>query len=352
MKQSQILNLRAVDNRTVKVTIGKTQQKRFRLRTHFLLVPLAYMVTRLRVHAFYPQLTSSALFKSKSTRQSASSYHQAIQSEILKPLSGVEQNSQEDEDEDEFDYSCYPPYNPLFDGKNVITQSMPSPSSRFIERIAPTSPNLWEQFSSGFRDKPISRNIGVDVIVEFSDAKDGAAALMEKCLASSKGDAIDIDELNETEEYIRKVLSFFQQHISEDKMFCKARIASSIGSAGQKCPRWHVDHVPLRLVMSLAGPGCVYIPFEKETNHGNNVNRDALNGLDEADNMRANTLILPHGDRDIAVFANEGDVVLLMGRAWEQEKRNICATPHRSPELGEDQLRVLLIVDIVPTTHD
>jgi Protein of unknown function (DUF1826) len=38
------------------------------------------------------------------------------------------------------------------------------------------------------------------------------------------------------------------------------RIVSSRGTAaGTKCPLWHVDHVPVRWIQALVGPGCEYV---------------------------------------------------------------------------------------------
>lgn len=108
----------------------------------------------------------------------------------------------------------------------------------------------------------------------------------------------------------------------------------------------------MRLVLSLAGPGCVYIPIEKEVAHANYVDRNVLNESEEDDTARANEMILPRGEEELAVHAKEGDAILLMGRAWETENNNsketTCfAAPHRSPTLDSDEVRVLLVADYV-----
>ena len=59
-------------------------------------------------------------------------------------------------------------------------------------------------------------------------------------------------------------------------------------------------------------------------------------------------MILPNGEQDLAVYAEAGDAVLLMGRAWSESSNKVPAAPHRSPEIEEDQLRILLVVDVVP----
>merc|ERR1712071_719109 len=111
-------------------------------------------------------------------------------------------------------------------------------------------------------------------------------------------------------------------------------MVSSLGPIGTKCPRWHIDHVPIRLVMSLVGPGCVYLPHEYEIQRNNhhdisyNLNRDALNSLDEDNTELANRILVPsdihnnddnndnnnnnnnNKNKNVIVKANTGDVVL------------------------------------------
>jgi hypothetical protein len=135
---------------------------------------------------------------------------------------------------------------------------------------------------------------------------------------------------------------------------CNAWIVSSIGSVGQKCPWWHVDNVPLHLMISLARPGCIYVPIQKEkemqvemNNNGNNkngdsheniygVNWDTLNGLEEWDNMLANKIILHNSEENLAVYASEGDVVLLTGRAWDMNMN-----------MKENQIEIMFVIDIL-----
>ena len=147
----------------------------------------------------------------------------------------------------------------------------------------------------------------------------------------------------------------------------KARLVSSRGTTGQKCPRWHIDHVPLRLVMTLDGPGPMYVPFQIEDESSLSlplplplhpqmvVDRSALNGLEIEDTEQANSVILPRGEEGVAVTASVGEAILLMGKAWEKKDDNsamdsrVLAVPHRSPEIEDGQLRVLITVDVIPT---
>jgi hypothetical protein len=299
--------------------------------------------------AFSPQKTRWAQLKDHDTNTRLS--HNACASTESTPSIPLSLGIQETVQGSEDDFrASYPPRNPLFETSNFITKHMPVPSTAFIHNIAPEAPKLWDLITQ----KNENGRIGVDITVEFRDAKEGSAALVQKCLVRSNAEMLD-EELEGIENYIADALVFFQESIGNEQEngIFKARLVSSLGSVGEKCPRWHVDHVPLRLIMSLAGPGCIYIPMEKEVGHPFRVNRDALNELDDDDTARANEVILPYGEKDVAVYADEGDVLLLMGRAWEDHYSDELvksgrAAPHRSPQLSKDQLRVLLVVDLLP----
>ena len=186
----------------------------------------------------------------------------------------------------------------------------------------------------------------------------------------------------EITQHLSNVLSYYQSiathNNNEDgnSKKCQARIVSSIGEKGIKCPRWHADHVPVRLVMALRGPGCEYIPHELEVGRRNRgssssnssdeerlVDRHALNNIDEDDTRIANDIIVPPNEaiEEAIIHAREGDAVLLMGRAWEENvditsledvdssssNNVVLAAVHRSPMLEPGQERILLTVDLV-----
>ena len=65
---------------------------------------------------------------------------------------------------------------------------------------------------------------------------------------------------SDTLQHLTSVLSYFQDvaamsNGSNHDVKCIARIVSTVGSVGIKCPRWHADHVPVCLVMIILGPG-------------------------------------------------------------------------------------------------
>ncbi len=271
----------------------------------------------------------------------------------------------------------------------------------------------------------------IDVSIEFDNAYIGAKELVNSCLQQKKQQQQDppCDCCNDDSSTINTEINHFQENITDnnhqenqviieyfttifqyfqDSITCtpfnqdnistnfndrsyryKARIISSLGQKGMKCPRWHIDYVPVRLIMSLKGPGCIYVPYETEMKTVKKkkhmakeekmimVNRKALtNGIDEVDSMIANSIIMPNdSERRLAKVGKEMEAVLLMGRLWEGEGReegfikqrqqqqqqqvhqssnddnvgmNVLAVPHRSPNLEYDEMRILLTVDILP----
>jgi hypothetical protein len=203
------------------------------------------------------------------------------------------------------------------------------------------------------KSRQIRRGIlGADVTAFFDDPVDGARQLLDGC-----GIKIENDN-DETLRHLASALSYFQDYVSFASggmaRKCKARIVASRGPIGIKCPRWHLDHVPVRLIMSLVGPGCDYVPESISPRATNNVyvDRHALNGLDMDDSIRANTIIVP--EEAGVVHAKVGEAVVLMGREWDTvgeamdngDTGTIHAAAHKSPDLSPFESRVLLTVDL------
>jgi len=174
----------------------------------------------------------------------------------------------------------------------------------------------------------------IDVSVEFSDAKEGAKVLAQKCGLN-----------NSIEPFFQKSMSYFQK-LCFDMMLSstnnlpkvKVRVVGTRGSPAIKCPRWHVDHVPLRWIQSLVGPGCDYVVDEEM------VNRDALNALDWTGEHSVEEI-----NHQIVVpalgatrQAPEGQAVILLGRS-----SSTPACVHKSPDLNLFQGRVLMTMDVV-----
>lgn len=243
--------------------------------------------------------------------------------------------------------------------------------------------NFISNEKNGHQHHTLIRNVDV----KFEDPADGAREILERCgIISCPQIKHSVDSTDNTqrlprleETHLTQVLSYFQSIAAppnNPNALCRARIVSTVGQIGTKCPRYHADHVPVRLVMSLVGPGCEYIPHELEflkeaecldgVNWQRIVDRNALNNLDEDDTAKANDIIVSPAllalatvQRGASVIkhAKEGEAVILMGKAWEDtryatekslEGRDlVLAAVHRSPQLNPGQERMLLTVDLV-----
>ena len=222
------------------------------------------------------------------------------------------------------------------------------------KRIVPKADLVGTLFSGamGRGGRQMRRGIlGADVTVIFDDPFEGARQLLNGC------DIQFQDDNDETLQHLQAALSYFQHYVSFASggvaRKCKARIVASRGPIGTKCPRWHLDHVPVRLIMSLIGPGCDYIPESISPHATNNVyvDRHALNGLDMDDSARANRIIVP--DDNGVVHSKVGEAVVLMGREWDTvgeasdgDNGILHAAAHKSPDLSPFEGRVLLTVDL------
>lgn len=100
---------------------------------------------------------------------------------------------------------------------------------------------------------------------------------------------------------------------------------------GPMCPRFHVDHVPCRLITTYGGRGTEWLAEEQ-------VDRELLGRVD---------LPLRHpetGDgstHELAPWA----IGLFRGEGWLEG--SVGGVVHRSPHIGPDQPRLLLTLDFV-----
>jgi len=256
----------------------------------------------------------------------------------------------------------------IFQNTNAVSKNIPIPHQNIWRRSLPNKEkkkiSFWDSISSTIhkdKDHKISIN---DVSVQFDNPSIGARELLEKAgVVISKDDTMAEEE---TIHHLTSILSYFQSIAggTDINAKCKARLVSTIGERGVKCPRWHLDHVPVRLIMSIVGLGCEYIT-EKfgDGDQMKIVNRTALNSLDEENTQIANDIIVPKKlvfDRakkgeEIIQYAKEGEAILLMGKGWEEEYIDSSsinediplAAVHRSPILKHNEERVLLTVDLV-----
>jgi len=135
-----------------------------------------------------------------------------------------------------------------------------------------------------------------------------------------------------------------------------ARIVATRGSPSTKCPAWHQDHVPVRWIQSLVGPGCEWVELadkdswdtapedaESEKEEASAVMKESV---DELNQRRIDPRTPIHQELP-------GEAVLLVGRLWDQHCRhaknqNLTAVVHRSPSgFLQWEGRVLLTMDVL-----
>lgn len=251
-----------------------------------------------------------------------------------------------------------PKRHPVFESTNAEVFRSPPPK-RIWNRIIPDADVRGVLSALSFNIAERVGSIGKDITVEFIDPEQGALELMSRCgfcgpdffNVSDPQVKLAIGHLTSLFAYYQAIVSYVHQQES-DRLGpkCRARLVSSRGSVGQKCPRWHTDKVPVRLISSLVGPGTDFIPTEMEFRAG--LNRDAVESLQEPDTCVANAIIVSGSTTEGEGFvsAREGDAVILMGKSWQRddERELVKAAVHRSPELGPLEGRVLLSVTVAP----
>ncbi|AQA18609.1 hypothetical protein BST95_10545 [Halioglobus japonicus] len=101
------------------------------------------------------------------------------------------------------------------------------------------------------------------------------------------------------------------------------------------CPRFHVDHVPCRLVTTFQGPATQWLAHE-------HVNRDKLGSGSKGKTDETSGLYSCPTDTQ---QASPGDILLLKGERWAgNEGRGLV---HRSPAVADNEQRLLLTLDLI-----
>ena len=118
-------------------------------------------------------------------------------------------------------------------------------------------------------------------------------------------------------------------------LLCANELLVSLESPDEAmCPRFHVDRVGVRLLVTYTGPGTEWLPNE-------HVDRRWLGSPGQGLPDDQNGLMLPGAEvQQVSPF----DVVLLKGEAWPGAEG--FGAVHRSPD-PEGQRRVLLRVDML-----
>ena len=101
------------------------------------------------------------------------------------------------------------------------------------------------------------------------------------------------------------------------------------------CPRFHVDHVPCRLITTYQGPATEWLPHPC-------VDRSKLGS--RSGGLPDESSGLYQGPEDIQ-GAQAGDVLLLKGERWEGNEG--AGLVHRSPGIPAGDRRLLLTMDLL-----
>lgn len=99
---------------------------------------------------------------------------------------------------------------------------------------------------------------------------------------------------------------------------------------GPMCPRFHVDHIPCRLITTYGGRGTEWLPEAC-------VDRRLLGCSDLPLAAAAST--------DAIQVIESGCIALFRGEGWEGG--SVGGVVHRSPHIGEEAPRLLLTLDFV-----
>lgn len=170
---------------------------------------------------------------------------------------------------------------------------------------------------------------GCDVSIEWSVPHEGSRRLLQYLFPSP----VVVEKL---QPFLQESFETFQSLATSNHCKFKARIVATRGPSGTKCPRWHVDHVPLRWIQSLVGPGCDYVLGCE------GIDWKAMNDLDSGE-KDVNEKLVNEDVADIQHAPTQQGVVL-----WGAENtKGLTPAVHKSPSLGVFEGRVLLTLDVV-----
>ena len=201
-------------------------------------------------------------------------------------------------------------------------------------------PNIWQS------------QYGIDQSIQWSiedDLQDIAFQLLNKVNVND-----NIKMIHLQRDLVKSMMvftKFCESNLSSSKqkrvMIYKARIVCSRGQvASSKCPRWHIDHVPIRWIQSLVGPGVMWINPDAVlwTTFITPTNNDDYNDDSDDDNDRIDTKAA------IIYQAKVGEAVMIQGNRWNEfssTQKIPYPVVHKSPTgLLPWEGRVLFTMDI------
>lgn len=208
----------------------------------------------------------------------------------------------------------------------------------------------WEQIVPELNLLKYTAQNGCDVSVEWIPGDDlmaVSASLVNRTNATAHLVAL-IDHLAACMEEFE---TFCSHELLLSTAF-RARIVATRGAT--KCPRWHFDHVPVRWIQSLVGPGCEYLDDYDGFDSWKEL-KEHLNG-DEEDSRKNWSIAHPEQKRVLIRQAEEQEVALLAGNRWNEFAQSprlfVAPVLHKSPEIPFWKGRVLLTFDVVVPHHN
>lgn len=240
--------------------------------------------------------------------------------------------------------------------------TLPSSAVVYVPTSTSTNKNLpfWQSLVPSLLDNPR----GLDVTVQWTchppqsassiqrDCQKAAAEWMrqaaEQCRSSSSSLAPaaqstlgnhnhdDSKVQNELATAMAAFCTYCHDHSLPNDNTFRARIVCGRGPTSAKCPKWHVDHVPVRWIQSLVGPGCEWTSttVSCDNNHTDDDDDDVVNNNDTLNLNIRNRQVVP-----------QGQAVLVHGNRWPGPEPPCL---HKSPSnIPPWQGRVLFTMDVV-----
>jgi len=225
-----------------------------------------------------------------------------------------------------------------------------------------------EQWQQALVPRPWENPRGADVTVQWdaAAADDEYATVAQQLLRDARKNDDPILQSDLTAS-LQAFTAFCREHSDvlssssstlSSPLRLKARLVATRGSPLTKCPQWHLDHVPVRWIQALTGPGCLWIANPDEAvcwdrinalNDNDNDDDDDDIVLDDTSNDRNQLLV--DATRAVVEQAAPGEAVLLLGQEWPDP--SVRPAVHKSPEIQRPwQGRVLLTMDVVLDDDD
>ncbi|MEP4889510.1 MAG: DUF1826 domain-containing protein [Aliiglaciecola sp.] len=210
---------------------------------------------------------------------------------------------------------------------DLIRHSVCSDDINVLTRIYEQNVNIaiWQ--------RQLSAAVIADVenLLETTSSLNKSAFIHAKTINEDIRDALTLHNAGDAFiDYTAELVDIFCTLFELDEVGFRLRILDA-----PMCPRFHVDHVPCRLVTTFAGKGTQWLEHDKvnrdKLGHGSKGLEDGVSGL--------------YAQRTDIKSMNTGDVALLKGETWMGN--DLAGVVHRSPAYEAKQNRLLLTLDFL-----